>query len=136
MVVIFRSKVLIDSVSVLLFSAILLFDSSSILSHLIWYNKNIKINSKQIYLDEFAKQNIFLHDLFNTENEFRSWDEIKIRYDLSDNSYFKKRKIISSIPKTWQKVLKENQSNSSNLALLDYQLLKDNSTLVLYRLKI
>ena len=68
MVVIFRSKVLIDSVSVLLFSAILLFDSSSILSHLIWYNKNIKINSKQIYLEEFAKQNIFLQDLFNTEN--------------------------------------------------------------------
>ena len=44
------------------------FASSSILSQPICYNKNIKINSKPIYGEEFAKQNIFLYDLFNTEN--------------------------------------------------------------------
>ena len=53
---------------------------------------------------------------------FKMWDEIKISYELSDKSYFKWRQIISSIPKTWKNVLKENQSDSSNLVLLDHQL--------------
>ena len=32
-------------------------------------------------------------------------------------------------PKTWKKVLKENQSDSSNLVLYDHQLLRNNRTL-------
>ena len=55
--------------------------------------------------------------------------EIKITYELSNQSYFKWRQIINSIPKTWKKLLRENQSDSSNLALLDLQLLKNNRTL-------
>ena len=51
---------------------------------------------------------------------------MKISYELSDKSCFKWRQIISSIPKTWKKVLKENQSD---LVLLDHQLLKNNPTL-------
>ena len=49
--------------------------ASSILSQPIWYNKNIKINSKPIYVEEFAKQNIiFLYDLFNPLNaKFIKW---------------------------------------------------------------
>ena len=31
--------------------------------------------------------------------------------------------------KTWKKILKKNQSDSSNLVLLDHQLLKNNRTL-------
>ena len=54
---------------------------------------------------------------------------MKISYNLSDKSYFKWRQIVNSIPKTWKKVLKENQSDSSNLVLLDHQLLKNNRTL-------
>ena len=38
---------------------------SSFLSQPIWYNKNIKINSKPTYAEELAKQNIsYLYDLF------------------------------------------------------------------------
>ena len=47
----------------------------------------------------------------------------------SDKSYFKWKQIIKSVPKTWKKILKENQSDSSNLVLLDHQLLKNNRTL-------
>ena len=54
---------------------------------------------------------------------------MKITYNLSDKSYFKWRQIVNSIPKTWKKVLKENLSDSSNLVLLDHQLLKNNYTL-------
>ena len=48
----------------------------------------------------------------------------KITYELSDKSYFKQRQIINSISKTWK-----NQSVSSNLVLLDHQLLKNNCAL-------
>ena len=74
-------------------------------------------------------QNKISFAYMNTENEFKTWDEIKISYELSDKSYFKWRQIISSIPKTWKKLLKENQIDSSNLVLLDHQLLKNNRTL-------
>ena len=74
-------------------------------------------------------QNKISFAYMNTENEFKTWDEIKISYELSDKSYFKWRQIISSIPKTWKKLLKENQSDISNLVLLDHQLLKNNRTL-------
>ena len=48
------------------------------------------MNNKLNYVEEFAKQNtIFLYDLFNTENEFKTWDEVKISYELSNKSYFK-----------------------------------------------
>ena len=41
---------------------------------------------------------------------------------------------VSSIPKTWKKVLKKNQSHSWNLVLLDHQLLKNNRTLGLKKI--
>ena len=68
------------------------------------------------------KNIIFSCDLFNTKNELKTWDEIKVTYELSDKSYFKWRQIINSVPKTWKKILKENQSDCSNLVLLDHQL--------------
>ena len=48
------------------------------------------MNIEPIYVIEFAKKNIiFLYDLFNTENEFKTWDEMKISSNLSNKSYFK-----------------------------------------------
>ena len=69
-----------------------------------------------------------LYDL-NTENEFKTLVEIKISYNLNDKSYFRWRQIVNSIPKTWKKVLKENQNDSSNSVRLDHQLLKNSRTI-------
>ena len=69
--------------------------------HLPFYHNQFGItkilNSKPIYVEEFAKQNIFIYDLFNTENEFKTWDEMKISYNLNDKFYFNWRRIVSSI---------------------------------------
>ena len=51
------------------------------------------------------------------------------------NLTFKWRHIIISIANIWKKVLKENQSGSSNLVVLDHQLLKNNHTLGIEKLK-
>ena len=54
---------------------------------------------------------------------------MKTSYNLNDKSYFKWREIVNSIPKTWNKVLKESQSDSSILALIDHHFLKNNCIL-------
>ena len=105
--------------------------SSSVIFDLLFYHNQFGItNNKLIYVKEFAKQNIiFLYDLFNAEIESKTWDEKRIDYNLSGKSYFKWRQIVNSIPKTWKKVLKENQSDCSNLVFLNHQLLKNNRTI-------
>ena len=51
---------------------------------------------------------------------------MKISYNINDKSYFKWRQIFNPTLKTWKNVLKEIQSDSLNLVLLDHQLLKYN----------
>ena len=84
---------------------------SSIPFQPIRYNKNIKNISKPIYAEKFAKQNvIFLYDHFKAEDEFKTWHEIKISYELSNQSYFKWRQITSSVLKRKKKnVLKKSK---------------------------
>ena len=60
---------------------------------------------------------------------------MQISYNLSDKFYFKWKQIVNSISETWKKVLKENQGDSSNLVLLDHQLVKNNSTLEIKKMK-
>ena len=82
------------------------------------------MNSKEIYSIIISSKVIptsqiyckIIQDfLYIIENEFKIWDEMKISYNLNDKSYFKWRQIVNSIPKTWKKVLKESQSDTSNL---------------------
>ena len=47
-----------------------------------------------------SKISFFFYDLLNTENKFKTWDEMKFSYNLSEKSYFKWRQIVNSIPKT------------------------------------
>ena len=51
---------------------------------------------------------------------------MKIRYNHNDKSYFNLRQIVNSVPKSWKKVLKESQSDSSNLVLLYHQIFNNN----------
>ena len=82
------------------------------------------INSKLVYVEEFTKQNIiFLCDLFNAEDGFKT-RSVRMSHNLDDKSYFELRQILNSTPKAWKKVVKESQSDSPILVLLDHQLFK------------
>ena len=71
----------------------------SILSQLIWYNKNIETNNKPIYDEELAKQNIIFL-CFDAKNGCKTWDEMKTSYNRNDTSLFKRGQIVNSFPKT------------------------------------
>ena len=94
--------------------------------HLLFYHNHFGIKNIKIKVNPFTF--FFLYDLFNINNEFKAWAEIKISYKINSKFYFTWRQIVNSIPKTWQKVVKESQSDSSNLGLLYHQLLKNNRT--------
>lgn len=82
------------------------------------------INSKLVYVEEFTKQNIiFLCDLSNAEDGFKT-RSVRTSHNLDDKSYFELRQIVNSTPKAWKKVVKESQSDSPILVLLDHQLFK------------
>ena len=50
---------------------------------------------------------IFLYDPINAENEFKTWDEMKISDHLNGKSYLKWRQIVNSIPNTGKKYSKK-----------------------------
>ena len=67
------------------------------------------MNCKILGAEGFSKQNIiFLYNLFNIKNEFKTWDKMKVSYILCSKSHFKYKQIVKSIPKTWKKVSKES----------------------------
>ena len=95
------------------------------LSQPIWYNKNIKINSKPLMLKNLQNKisvtyMIFLTLKMSLERGMKWRLVIILTKNLISNGY----KL-----SVWKKLLQENQSDSSNLVLLDHQLLKNNRTL-------
>ena len=54
---------------------------------------------------------------------------MKTGYNLNDKFYFKWTELVNSIRKTWNKVLKEIQSDSSISVLIDHHFFKNNCIL-------
>ena len=98
----------------------------------IWisWEQNIIISSnKQIHWlhikGYFIAKNSFVDKVnFKPKKKFKTWDEMKISYNLNHKSCSKWRWIVNLVPQTWGKVLKESQSDCSNLVLFNHQLLK------------
>ena len=56
--------------------------------HFLWFNKYIQIEDKPVCLTKFAAKNIdFLSHLFE-EGSLKSWNNLKIEYNLTNESYF------------------------------------------------
>ena len=80
--------------------------ASAISSQYLWYNSNIKIDHKPVYLKEFSEKNInFVSQLFNEIGRLKPWVDIKTCYSLSSVHYFKWVQLINAIPEKWKKVL-------------------------------
>ena len=81
---------------------------SAIASQALWYNKNIKINNKIIYLTEFSKTGLnCVGHLFNKRQKLKTWDELKQEYRFLENKRFLFMHLLHEIPKSW----KEDLSN-------------------------
>ena len=63
--------------------------ASAVSSQYLWYNSNIQIDHKHIYLKEFAEKNInFVSQLFNEIGRTKSGIDFKTYHSLSTACYF------------------------------------------------
>ena len=76
--------------------------ASAIASQALWYNKNIKIDKKSIYLAEISKKkglNCVGH-LFNEMQKLKTWDERKQEYRFHENKRFLFMQLLHAVPKS------------------------------------
>ena len=78
-----------------------------ILSEFIWFNSNIKLDSKPVHLPFFSNKNFNLIDqLFNDNGNIKPWEDIKIEFFLKDTQKIYWLQIIDALLKSWKKLLK------------------------------
>ena len=55
----------------------------AILFQFLWFNSNIEIDNKSIFISDFASKNInFVGQIFHGNDKIKSWDYIKSEYIL------------------------------------------------------
>ena len=102
-------------------------------SNYLWYNRHLLIDNRPVYLQSLADKNNFLDNLLDGSGNFKSWNELKTEFKLSNNLYFSRMQPINSIPLSWRNIIKNNCS-STNLLLLNHHLLKKNNLISLGKL--
>ena len=74
-----------------------------ILSEFIWFNSNIKVDSKPVYFSYFSDKNLnFIGQLFNDNGSIKPWGDIKIEFHLKDTQKMYWLQIIDALPKWWK----------------------------------
>ena len=106
---------------------------SCIQSDYLWYNRHLLIDNRPVYLQSFADKNVnFLDNLLDGSGNFKSWKELKTEFNLPDCLYFSWMQLINSIPLNWRNI--KNNCSSTNLLLLNHDLVKKNNLISLYKL--
>ena len=74
-----------------------------ILSEFIWFNSNIKVDSKPVHFSFFSDKNVnFIGQLFNENGNIKPWEDIKIEFHLKDTQKIYWLQIIDALPKSWK----------------------------------
>ena len=71
----------------------------------VWYNKFIKVNQKPI--SKIFPCQLFIADLYH-QNKLLDWQSFKDKLNLTQKDYFGWRQIIAAIPKSWKKLISDN----------------------------
>ena len=106
-----------------------------ILSEFIWFNLNIKLDSKHVHLSFFLTKNLhFISQLFNDNGNIKPWEYIKLEFHLKDIHKIYWLQIIDALPKTWKDIILKDKGNTKNLAVFDHHLARKSQILGLSKL--
>ena len=98
---------------------------SAILSQFLWFNNLICIDNSSRYFRCFSEKGInFISDLFDLNGHLKSWNDIRLEYNLDEKYKFKWIQLIHAISKSWKESLAYDNGNSNNLFIQDHHLLK------------
>ena len=85
---------------------------SAVASQYLWFNTNIKVDKKVVFYKEFSdKQVNFLTDLFDVYGKQKPWSDLAIEFGLDHKIFFKWCQLIHAIPKSWKKMIADDQSH-------------------------
>ena len=91
------------------------------LSELIWFNSNIKFDSKPVYF--FSDKNLNFNDqLFNDNRNIKPWDDIKIEFRLKDTQKTYWLQIIDALPKLRKDIILKR--NAKKLVIFDHHIVR------------
>ena len=78
-----------------------------------------------MYLTRSAAKNInFLSQLFD-EGNLKHWRDLKLKYNLTNGTYFQWLQRKHADPRKWKTNIKQNPGNVSNLLIQDRNLIKE-----------
>ena len=84
---------------------------SKITSQVIWFNKNIKIDSKPLCNNSLANQGInYVGQLFNGNGMTKVWFDIKTQFNFSNKQHYFWIQLINLIAKSWKEELVEKSN--------------------------
>ena len=82
-------------------------------------------------LKKFAAKNIdFLYQLFE-EGSLKPCDDLKIEYNLTNETYFQWLQLKHAISHKWKTIMKQNSGNVHDLLIQDHHLIKEARILAL-----
>ena len=96
-----------------------------ILSEFIWFNSNIKVDSKPVHFSFFSDKNLnFIGQLFNENGNIKPWEDIKIEFHLKDTQKIYWLQIIDALPKSWKDAILKDKGNAKNLVIFDHHIVR------------
>ena len=98
---------------------------SMILSKLIWFNSNIKVDNKFVHFSFFSDKNLhFIGQLFNENGNIKPWEDIKIEFHLKDTQKIYWLQIIDALPKSWKDAILKDKGNAKNLVIFGHHIVR------------
>ena len=96
-----------------------------ILSEFIWFNSNIKVDSKPVHFSFFSDKNLnFIGQLFNDNGKIEPWEDIEIEFHLQDTKKIYWLQIIDALPKSWKDIILKDKGNAKNLVIFDHHIIR------------
>ena len=93
-----------------------------ILSELIWFNSNIKVDSKPVHF--FFLNLNFISQSFNDNGNIKPWENIKIEFHLKDTQKIYWLQIIDALSKSWKDTILKDKGNTKNLVIFDHHIIR------------
>ena len=98
---------------------------SAILSQFLWFNSNIKIDNKRIFIAGFARKNInSVSQILHENGQTKSWDYIKLECNLESKLKYYQIQLTDDLPKLQKSRILNCIRNSMNLCIFNHHLIK------------
>ena len=99
---------------------------SMILSEVIWFNSNIKVDSKPVHFSFFPDKNlVFIGQLFNDDGNIKPWKDLKIEFHIKDTHKIYWLQIIDALLKNWKDITLKDRGNAKSLVIFDHHIVRN-----------